>query len=338
MTNKERVIAAIKHKSPDYTPHNVTFTREMLARMVKHTGNTDYLDSIGNHITKASLTKPQTPVHGGGACFADEFGVVWDKSGVDKDIGVVAEYKITSVDQLVNYDPPPVDEGYIHSQVKRLMEEKRDNFAIVSVGFTLFERAWSLCGMENLLCYMLTDPEAVEGLFNKLVHRNMQKTRIALQYDIDGVLFGDDWGQQKGLIMGRPLWTDLIKPHVAAMYGEVKAAGKSVAQHSCGDLREILDDLIDIGLDVYQTFQPEIYDLREYKEKLNNRLTIWGAISTQAHLPFKSPGEICEITRIAMKIFGEGGGYIASPTHDVPGDVPPENIEAMVRAFMDQAS
>jgi len=91
---------------------------------------------------------------------------------------------------------------------------------------------------------------------------------------------------------------------------------------------EILDDLISMGLNVYQTFQPEIYDMRVYKEKLKNRLTIWGGISTQAHLLFLSPEEIYRITKDAISILGEGGGYIASPTHDAPGD---KNVEFSCR-------
>jgi len=336
MTNRERVIAAIKHEQPDITPHNVLFTKDMLQKMIAYTGNADYIGTINNHIAKASLTKPQIPFKGRNECFVDEFGVIWDKSGKDKDIGVVAEYQIADADQLATYTPPPIDGEFVHSLCRQLMETKTDNFAVASIGFSLFERAWSLCGMENLLCYMLTEPEAVESLFAKLAERNLQKAGIALEYGIDGVIYGDDWGQQKGMIMGRPLWLKLIKPYIAAMYSEVKAKGKYVLHHSCGDLSEILDDLIGIGLDVYQTFQPEIYDIHEYKEKLRGRLTIWGAISTQAHLPFKTPGEVYDITKSTIEILGKGGGYIAAPTHEVPGDVPPVNIEAMVRAFKDQ--
>jgi uroporphyrinogen decarboxylase len=330
------VIAAIRHERPDYTPHNVFFTNAMLKKMIDHTGDKDYIGTVNNHICKASLTKPQVPLEGAGEHFADEFGVVWDKSGVDKDIGAVAEYKIRNPDQLWEYEPPPVDEGFIRGLCGRLMETKGENFAIASIGFSLFERAWSLCGMEDFLCYMLTAPGAAHRLLSKLERRSLQKARIALEYDIDGVIFGDDWGQQKGMIMGRPLWAEFIKPRLEAMYGEVKSKGKYVLQHSCGDLRGILDELIDIGLDVYQTFQPEIYDIVEYKEKLGGRLTIWGAISTQAHLPFKTPDEIYAIVRRTMEALGEGGGYIAAPTHAMPGDIPIENMIAMLDVFENQ--
>ena len=336
MTNRERVITAIKHEQPDKTPHNVFFTGEMLDKMIAYTGDKNYINTIDNHIIKASLRKPQVPVAGVADHFIDEFDVVWNKSGADKDIGVVSEYLLKTPEMIYDFEPPPVDEEFIHTQCKRLIETKGDNFAYVSIGFTLYERSWSLIGMEDLLAYMLTEPEAVGNLFSKLTKRSIEQAKIALEYDFDAVLYGDDWGQQRGMIMGPTTWRSMIKPYYAEMFGTVKNKGKYVLHHSCGDLREIVDDLIEIGLDVYQTFQPEIYDLNEYKEKFKSKLTIWGALSTQVDLPYKTPDEIYEITKNTMKILGKNGGYIAAPTHDVPGDVPPENIEAMVKAFLDQ--
>ena len=338
MTNRERVIAAIKHEKKDYTPHSVIFTGQMNDKMFNYTGNPDYLGTINNHIVKAALRKRGVPIPGKPERFLDDFGIEWDRSGADKDIGVVAQYPIDSAEDLANYTPPPVDEDYIRAQCEKCMREKGDNFAIASIGFTVFERGWSLCGMEGLLCFMLTDPGAVGALFDKLAARNIEMAKIAMEYDFDGVLFGDDWGQQKGLIMGAPLWRELLKPRVASMYAEVKKAGKFVAQHSCGDNSEIMDDLIDIGLDIYQTFQPEIYDMQAFKDKYKGRLTVWGGISTQAQLPFLTADEIYHVTKNAISVLGEGGGYIAAPTHEVSCDTPPENIEAMVRAFREQTS
>jgi len=125
-------------------------------------------------------------------------------------------------------------------------------------------------------------------------------------------------------------------PGLKQMFAKVNDAGKAVALHSCGNISEILGDLDDIGLDIYQTVQPEIYDLAKLKADHGKSLTFWGAISTQKTLPFVSPDELKDIIRKTMDTMGTDGGYIAAPTHGVPKDVPAENIIALVEVLKEQ--
>jgi uroporphyrinogen decarboxylase len=90
-----------------------------------------------------------------------------------------------------------------------------------------------------------------------------------------------------------------------------------------------------MGLDIYQTFQPEIYGLA-YAEKLHGKITVWGGISTQRDLPGKTSNEIKQITRETLNAFKQHGGLIAAPTHAIPGDVPAENIVAMLEVLEEQ--
>jgi uroporphyrinogen decarboxylase len=110
-----------------------------------------------------------------------------------------------------------------------------------------------------------------------------------------------------------------------------------IVQHSCGDVHELFPDLIEIGLDCYQTFQPEIYDVEKVKQEFGADLSFWGGISTQQVLARGKPDDVRRETIRMMQIMSRGGGYIAAPTHAVPGDVPPENIMAMVDVFLNQA-
>jgi len=162
---------------------------------------------------------------------------------------------------------------------------------------------------------------------------NLQIIDVALAYDIDGFYFGDDYGQQTGMIMSPEHWRRFIRPGLETMFARVKNAGKLVFLHSCGNISGVLGDLVDIGLDVYQTVQPEVYDLAELKHTYGRDLSFWGAISTQRLLPFASPTEVVEKATEIIGVMHEGGGYIAAPTHQVPADVPPENVEALVTLF-----
>lgn len=335
MTKRERVISAIRHNDTDFVPYYIHFTQQEHEKVASYLDDNDFEQKIGNHITMTDCKKPQVELSPGSGYWKDEFGVIWNKNGADKDIGVIDNILIPGPN-LNGYKMPDIDEEYAGSQMNKLVMDSGDTFRFASIGFSMFERTWTLTGMENLLVNMLTEPEFVDELLDRILEHNLKAIDIALEYDIDGFHFGDDWGQQKGLIMGPACWRRFIKPRVAKMYERVKAKGKFVSQHSCGDISEIFSDLIDIGLNVYQTFQPEIYDIRKIKQEYGNHLTFWGGISTQRLLPFASPDEIKKVTRETIGILGKSGGYIAAPTHAVPGDVPPENIVALIEVLQNQ--
>ena len=332
MTNRERVLRAITFDRPDVPPCQCSLTGQMRDKLFAYPGGKECYEKFGSPTASVDLIPPQTPVKF--EYDRDWFGVVWNKTGADKDIGVIDNLMIPDPEDFENYVFPPVPEEWIRKNCAWLETQKKDKFTVASLGFSLFERAWTLCGMENLLCYMIVEPEFAHALLERITDFNLKCLDIALEYDFDAVYFGDDWGQQHGMIMGPEHWREFIKPCLEKMYGRVKKAGRYVVQHSCGDNQEVLEDLMELGLDVYQTFQPEIYDLRHYQKVFKGRLSIWGGISTQAELPSKTPEEIKALTTERLELFREGG-LIAGPTHAVPGDVPPENLIAMLEAMMD---
>ena len=332
MTNRDRVIAALEFRQTDKLPYQVDMTRPMYEKMLADPDGKAFLPKINNHISSISLRKPYVEVPGKPGFFKDEFNVVWNRT-IDRDIGVIETKLIPNPDSFKDFIFPELDEKHIRAECERLAARAGSNFTVASLGYSLFERAWSLCSMEDMLCYMVSDPEFVHDLLGKIMVFDMRKLDIALEYDIDCILFGDDWGQQKGLIMGPVHWREFILPCLKNLYGRVKDAGRWIAQHSCGDLRGVLGELIGTGLNMYQTFQPEIYDPAAFKPVIDKKLAIWGGISTQKDLPFRTPAEMSDITRETVKIMWKNGGYLAAPTHAVPRDVPVANIIAMVEAF-----
>ena len=332
MTNRERVRDTINFKKTDYLPHHISFTSQCYEKVAAVYGS-DYDTRINNHFTRFKLRKPKDPV--GRELVRDEFGVVFNLSGPDKDIGFVDFYQIKSREELEKYQFPPVDKEFLRSRAEQLMATPDTNFRGFEMSFSLFERLWSLMGMEESLLNMIADPSLIHDIMQKICSRNLEVLDTVLSYDFDYLLFGDDWGQQRGLIMGPHCWREFIKPYLKQMYSKVRNAGKFTIQHSCGDNRLIMDDLYEVGLNVYQTFQPEIYGL-DYAQQLRGKIAIWGGISTQRDLPTRKPDELKKIIRETLEHFKDSGGLIAAPTHDLPQDVPPENVAAMVEVFMNQ--
>lgn len=329
MTRRERVICALNHRQPDHIPYNIIWTEQEREKMANFYGDFDFDEKIGNCIAMASDDCEFESA--GNECYRDIFGIVWDRSGVDKDIGVIKNLVLPEPD-LSGFFLPSVNEKLLRKNYEKLMcEKKNGKFAFGSIGFSMFERAWTLCGMENTLMYMLCEKEFLHDLLDMICERNLKIIEIGLEYDIDGFHFGDDWGQQKGMIMGAPLWREFIKPRMKRMYEKVKERGLYVSQHSCGDIQTVFDDIVEIGLDCYQTFQPEIYDIKACKKAYGDKLTFWGGISTQQLLASASPDKVeSEIRRITA-ILNQNGGYILSPTHAVEVDVPAENMDRFIQ-------
>lgn len=335
MTRRERVIDAIRHVETDVVPYDIGLTHQEYEKVASYLGDPDFGRKMGNHLSNVYYDGYLTEIIPGSGYWKDDFGVVWNRNGADKDIGVIDGYVLPEP-SLDKYKFPILDEKRLRSGYEALMNNAGDTFRFGSIGFSMFERAWTLRGMENLLMDMITEPEFVDELLDAIAEYNMKIIDIALEYDIDGFHFGDDWGQQAGLIMGPNYWRRFIKPRMARMYERAKSKGKFISQHSCGDIHEIFPDLLEIGLDVYQTFQPEIYDIQKVKEEFGGQLTFWGGISTQRLLPFATPQQVKDKVRETMKVMRVNGGYIAAPTHSVPGDVPPENIIAMLEVFQEK--
>jgi len=328
------VITSLNHTQPDYVPSQIDFTWQEYVRLAEYYGDPKFGEKINNHVAWAGCDNVRTEVPGKKEHYRDIYGVVWNCGGADKDIGAI-EGVVIPEPSLKGFSLPPVNEKLLRDAYSQI-EKTADKFIVGGIGFSLFERAWTLCGMENVLTYMITDKSFLHELLDLICERNLAVLDIILDYGIDCAYFGDDWGQQKGLIMGPDYWREFIKPRLKRMYGKAKAKGKFVAQHSCGDISAVLTDVIDAGLDVYQTFQPEIYDIAAVKKQYGGNLSFWGGISTQHVLAHGTPADVERETIETLRILGKGGGYIAAPTHAVPGDVPPENFDAMLKVFLGQ--
>ena len=120
------------------------------------------------------------------------------------------------------------------------------------------------------------------------------------------------------------------------MYARAKQADKYVMQHSCGAIQELFPDLIDMGLDIFNTFQPEVMDVAFCKREYGHHLTFYGGISTQQVLPRVDPIGLRKVINEMIALVGKNGGYIVAPTHGIPRDVKPENIVAFIDAVQSQ--
>lgn len=332
MTKREVVRMVLKGKRPPYVPWSFSFTHEALEKLEKYYGESDLTDILDNHILGLGNDIGFFDDIGKN-CFRDVFGVVWDRS-VDKDIGIVKGCVLPEPTLSGYKFPDPLDKRFF-SDIPQKISEFGDRFRVFQIGFSLYERAWTMRGMMNLFMDFLDHPNFVHELLNAIADYNIQQMKEALKYEIDAIYFGDDWGQQRGLQMGYPSWRKFIYPILKRMYGVVRDAGKFVFIHSCGDVDELFDDLVSIGLNCFNPFQPEVMDTEFLLKKYRGGLAFYGGLSTQKVLPYGSVEDVRKETRRLIEL-GKEGGYIFAPAHSVEGDVPLENMLVFIEEVKTQ--
>jgi uroporphyrinogen decarboxylase len=333
MTKKERIKTVMNHKEADFVPYHITCLSAAERKLKEYFGDVDLDEVIGNHI---SMFEPsfyslfQTEVLSENK-FRDAFGAIWElKPG--EDIGTVIDNPLKAATLKGYKFPDPVKVMEL-DYIPGFIENNKEKFVMGALGFSLYERAWILRGIEPILRDFLENPSFVEELFDKIIEFNISITERLCKFPIDAFHFGDDWGQQYGLIIDPELWRKYFKKRLRKLYDVVHNAGLPVSIHSCGNITEIIPDLIEIGVNIISPLQAEALDFKFLKKEYGKDLTFWGGISNQRTLPKGTPYDVRKEIKETIKILANDGGYILAPSHEIQGDVPLENM----LAFIDEA-
>ncbi len=239
---------------------------------------------------------------------------------------------------------PDDPEGGLALGARRL-RESTDRAIVGLFGGNLFELPQWLYRMDNYLMYMGLYPEQVIRLSEALCAiymKNLEKWLAAVGPYIDVVLFGDDLGGQNGPLMSPEMYRRYYKPYHKRMWTRAKElADVKVQLHCCGGVRELLDDLIDAGLDAINPVQITCkgMDAAGLKRDFGERMTFWGGgCDTREVLGNATPEAVREHVKRQVEILAPGGGFVFQQVHNVLANVPPANIVAMFEAVRETKS
>jgi uroporphyrinogen decarboxylase len=206
---------------------------------------------------------------------------------------------------------------------------------ILSIGFLpVLNTVMDMFGMEEALVLMLSEPEIMEAAIAHIetfLLETMKKVMDAHAPRAFAFWLGDDFSTQRGMMISPESWRKFLKPTYKKLFDLVKSYNLLVWFHSCGTFRPVMPDLIDIGMDIWETVQAHLEgnDPRELKNEFGAHLTFFGAINCQQTLPFGSTDDVRREVRERIRILGKGGGYICGPDHSIQANMPPENIIAL---------
>lgn len=303
MNRREAVCHALDHEETDCLPYQLQFTADTAEKIKDHFDADNAHEALGNFIRPV-----QCPW--------------WGFDNVPEDFhndAVPAEL------------PPTFASGSFEDFAENLtrVRERTDAYILVPIYAFNFEKAWMLRGMENFMLDMGRAPDFVEKLLGKILEINRVMLQLLVGYEeIDGFLLGSDWGGQRGLLIGPRQWRRFIKDTEAQCYDIVRDAGKDLWVHSCGNIRPIIPDLIETGVQGLNPVQSEVMDIAELKADFGEDLTFWGGVSTQQILPYGTTGEVREDVERTIDIMAPGGGYVLGPSQSMQDDVPLENVLA----------
>ncbi len=197
-----------------------------------------------------------------------------------------------------------------------------------------FYQIFSLRGVENVLYDFIEHPAELARLVDALRDHALELIRGWASVGVDALLFLDDWGTQKALLMSPAMWRDFFKPGYAALFAETHRLGMRTMLHSCGNVSEVVEDLIEAGLDVLDPIQTSAMDLEELARRFGGRISFCGTIDVQDLLPRARPSEVRDAIRRARDVLGRpfGNSLILAPTNTITPEVPLENLRAMFEA------
>jgi len=335
-TPREIVLAALNHEECGEIPYTIGFDDDVGPRLDAHYGTPAWRERIAryfNFVTPAE-TEYKEPIGNGRA--RDACGAVWR---LDMRPWCLESPPLKSP-SLDGYDfPEPeafIRPGAKERAEKTIAEDGGRHFTCAFMGWGLFERSWSLRGFENILADFAEEPEFVGELLDKITDLYLRLVEYNVRnFKLDAVFFGDDWGDQRGVIMGPELWRKFIKPRQAKLYEACRRAGVRTVNHSCGAVAEIIPDLIEIGLDCLESCQPEAAGMNpfELKRKFGDRLAFWGCLGSQSIIPYGTPEQLAEHIARLRREMGKGGGFILAPAKGLMVETPTENAVAILEAF-----
>ena len=339
MNQRERVIEQIRHRSTDFIPvANLEFEGDVADRLDRFYGSNGWRDQLirSDHIVRITGDM-RYGIHTDTSTvrFTDIYGTTWR----------------SDLRPLHLEDAPlenPTLEGYRFPEMRDVLEKdwrrridqeiagNRDRFLVLGTGCGLFQRSWFMRGYQNALMDSISEPRFYEELVVRNLELNLTIIKELVTAPVDGIMFSDDWGDQRGIILGPDRWRRFIKPHAARLFEAAHSAGKFTLHHSCGNVQDIIPDLIEIGLDVLQSVQPEVMNPYELKARYGKDITFWGGLGSQRLVPFGTPGEIRAEVRKLCRVMGNGGGYILGPTKALQPETPTENAAAVVESFLEE--
>ncbi|HUT37208.1 MAG TPA: uroporphyrinogen decarboxylase family protein [Planctomycetota bacterium] len=357
MDSRERVALALAHREPDRVPVDYWAAPEATGKLLRRLGLRSQeqllqrLDVDFRYIDGPRYVGPESRRARDGSV-EDHWGVPRVRVSVGTGDRAAAYWEVArfpladakSVDEIRDYPHWPSPTWFDYAVVReQVAAARRTGRVVVFMGDRLnrcaqLKPAMYLRGVEQILLDFALAPDIAEAILARIAAFYLEYAKRTLEAaggGIDVFMMGDDFGTQTGPFLSPAMWRRFLRPGFQALTRLGRRYGCKVAHHSCGSIRPIMPDLIECGLDILNPLQPDVADMdhRELKREFGRSLSFHGSISIQRTLPFGTPRDVRREVRERMATLAPGGGFIFCTAHNIQGDTPVRNIEALFDAY-----
>ena len=338
MTPRQRVHAALRRQPVDRVPIFMWFhpdTARILGQALEiPPGHVS--EAMGDDVRQAWVSNNHCMegiVHEcDGQGHTDPWGVEWVKEGPFNQIRRSPLQDATD-EEVLAYDHPYGEVEALLANMDEAVAAGDHYFVGCDVSPCLFEMVCRVRGLEQTVLDLVARPDLARFQLERAVAFALHVSELACQrYALDWLWTGDDVAGQLSMMLSPPMWRDLVAPHLARIMAVGVERGLWVAYHSCGAIRPIIPDLVEMGLDVLNPVQSTCpgMDPYELKREFGDHLAFMGGMDTQHLLPNGTKAEVRrETERLLEHMTAGGGGYILAASHTVPPETPLESIFAM---------
>ena len=238
-----------------------------------------------------------------------EWGFAWNR--MDETMGQPLSNLIDVLSQLVNFAVPDPADPERFNGIESFNQLYSDRFRMASLALSGFTTMSFLRGFNNLMMDFVEVPEFVEALADMVFGFEEQLIELLPAYHFDAVAFFDDWGTQKGMIISPAAWRRFFKPRYLHQFALAHRLGLKVYFHCCGYYPQIIPDLIEIGVDMLNISQPNLYNIPDLGQKYGGKVCFVCPVSYQTTSISGTREDIFHAVQMLIDSFGRfNGGLI----------------------------
>jgi uroporphyrinogen decarboxylase len=328
MNSRERVIKAFEGKIPDIVPHfEVLIDTGIIDKLLPGKDLFDFVDiyDIDAISIKYDLKVEKIDEN----TYLDERGLILKRT--PEDYLQPIEPIIKNEKDLRKFEFPDPNKEYRFDTLRKAVDRFKNNKAIVIRLKDGWSEARDLHGYSETLIDLIDNPKLINGIIQKSVEYYSELGKQAANIGADIVFTGDDIAGTNGLLMTPQHFKELLYPAMKKLYKNFHDYGLYVLKHSDGNLNEIMDLLVDTGLDCLNPIDPLAgMDLQKIKEKYGKKICIMGNVNCAGNLVYGEESDVIEEVKNCIEIGSPGGGYILSSSNSIHSSVKPNNYIALM--------